>query len=85
MYIAPARQELTQPCVKLLTMIGKMTPPSELPEAMIPNAKARFLKNHVVIVVIAGKKIMLAPTLEQIPVVLVSLEAGNIRRCKFIP
>ena len=34
--------------INLWTMIGKMTPPSELPLAAIPNDSARFLKNHVV-------------------------------------
>ena len=33
--------------ISLLTMMGKITPPSDEPEAMIPNAAARFLKNHV--------------------------------------
>lgn len=29
-------------------MIGNMTPPSELPDAIMPKAKARLLKNQVV-------------------------------------
>lgn len=29
------------------TIMGKMTPPSDDPAAMTPNAVARFLKNHV--------------------------------------
>jgi hypothetical protein len=29
------------------TMIGKITPPREEPDAMMPKAAARFLKNHV--------------------------------------
>jgi hypothetical protein len=29
------------------TMIGKITPPREEPDAWIPKAAARFLKNHV--------------------------------------
>jgi hypothetical protein len=33
--------------ISFVTMIGKMTPPSDDPEAVIPNAVARFLKNHV--------------------------------------
>lgn len=36
------------------TIIGRMTPPRELPEAIIPKAMPRFLKNHVVMVLIAG-------------------------------
>ena len=36
------------------TIMGKMTPPSELPAAMIPSAKARFLKNQVVVDDMAG-------------------------------
>ena len=35
-------------------MIGRITPPIELPPAMMPKAKARFLKNQVVILDIAG-------------------------------
>ena len=36
------------------TMIGKMTPPSDDPDAVTPRARARFLKNHVVTADMAG-------------------------------
>ena len=36
------------------TIIGITTPPSEDPEAIIPNAVARFLKNHVPMELIAA-------------------------------
>jgi hypothetical protein len=35
-------------------MMGRITPPKELPAAIIPKANARFLKNQVVVVLIAG-------------------------------
>lgn len=34
--------------INLWTMMGKMTPPRELPLAAMPKESARFLKNHVV-------------------------------------
>jgi hypothetical protein len=37
-----------------VTMMGKMTPPSEEPLAAMPKARARFLKNHVVTQLKAG-------------------------------
>ncbi len=33
--------------ISLETMIGRITPPNDEPEAIVPNAVARFLKNHV--------------------------------------
>ena len=33
--------------ISLATIMGNITPPREDPEAIIPNAAARFLKNHV--------------------------------------
>ncbi len=49
------------------TMIGKMTPPRELPAAMIPIAIPRFLKNQVETQPMAGLKRKQAPMAEQTP------------------
>ncbi len=35
--------------ISFCTMMGSMTPPKELPPAMIPNANARFLKNLITV------------------------------------
>ena len=49
------------------TIIGKMTPPRDDPDAMIPKAVARLLKNHVPVELIAAKKTALAPRALQTP------------------
>ncbi len=36
------------------TMIGRITPPRELPAAMMPKARARRLKNQVPVLLMAG-------------------------------
>lgn len=46
---------------------GRMTPPSDDPEATIPKANALLLKNHVATELLAAKKIAHAPTALQIP------------------
>lgn len=43
------------------TMIGKITPPSDDPDAMTPNAAALFLKNQVPTEFMAAKKTILEP------------------------
>ena len=53
--------------MRLDTMIGKMTPPSDEPDAMMPNAVARFLKNQVPTELVAAVKIAAAPKALQNP------------------
>jgi hypothetical protein len=53
--------------MSLETIIGKITPPKDDPDAMVPKAVARFLKNHVPVELMAAKKIALAPSAEHTP------------------
>jgi len=53
--------------MSLATIIGKITPPIDDPDAMMPIAVARFLKNHVLVELMAAKKIALAPSAEHTP------------------
>ena len=50
------------------TMMGNITPPRLEPETMIPNARALFFENHVPTLLMAAKKIKLAPMGLQTPV-----------------
>lgn len=66
---AQVRMAQPKPVSRIMcdTTMGKMTPPSEDPAAMIPMAMPRFLKNHVDTQPMAGLKRKLAPMAEQTP------------------
>ena len=47
--------------MSLLSIIGKMTPPSELPEVTMPTAYARLLENQCAITDVAGQMSSVCP------------------------
>jgi hypothetical protein len=53
--------------IRCVVMIGKITPPSPDPAAIIPKAAPLFLKNQVVMVLVAALKMQLRPRGEHMP------------------